>query len=188
MIYSLVFSFAIQSGRSYKSKSVKDACSAVKTAFLFSHFHFRLLLSCLQTSLLLLSPIIIRSCFYCILLQYAFNQYSLEQQDWVWVLSKRKGFRLLRACLMVESNILELMWQTWMSNSKSSKRCQLKKKKSWEPWCFLECGGGRKGHSGRESTGIKGDAVINRNAHSTYNARSSSSGVVDAFWIYIKLM
>lgn len=166
MIYSLVFSFAIQSGRNCKNKTVKDESLLWKQHFsspIFTSVHFS---AASKLSLLILSPTFIRSCFYCILLQYSFNQYSLEQQDLVWVLSKRKGFRLLRACLVVESNILEWMWPTWVSNSNSLTRCQLRKK-IWEPWCFLECGGGRKGHCGRGSTGGEGDEVINRNVHAT---------------------
>lgn len=54
-IYSLVFSFAIQRGRMYKSKVMKDAVPTLKRAFLISCPHVHLLLSWLLT-LIINSP------------------------------------------------------------------------------------------------------------------------------------
>lgn len=108
-------------------------------------------------------------------LQYAFNQYSLKQQNLTWILSKRKGL-----CLAVENNILELMWQRWASDPNSWTECQLKK-------TFLRAimlsGVWRrvKGYSGRGSTEVKGDEVIERNADSSCSLRFGSPGVVDAY-------
>lgn len=180
MIYSLVFSFAIQSGRNYKSKAVKDESLLWKQHFsspIFTSVHFS---AASKLSLFILSPTFIKSCFYCILLQYSFNRNSLEQQDLVWVLSKRKGFRLLRACLVVESNILEWMWPTWVSNSNSLTICQLRKKKLrammlsrvWRRekgtlWTGQHWGWGWWGNK--------------HNVHATCSTRSSSLGVVDVY-------